>query len=363
MGVLFMMPVWGAASELWMRRMVGQLAGHIRTVAAYQPGEDWPADVQTVTLDDRSESGHSTAAAGLLDALRSPDIASALIHYIPLALRYRDVFAAANKPSFVHCHGYDVTWDLRKPTGERHFPHDYPAQVRRLADHVAFIANSHCTATKLLDIGIPPGRITVKHLGVPVPPAMPKQHAGQEVSILFLGRLVDFKGPDLTIRAFDLACQRGLRGRLILAGDGPLRPACEDLIANSPFRDRIALLGEVSAAAGDELRQQADLFTAHNQLGPATGQEEAFGVSIIEAMAAGLPVVSGRSGSLNEVVGDEAGVLLRPGDVEAHAAALLQLSQSPLRRQTMGHAGWQRCHERFSLEREGNQLRAILGCS
>ena len=117
---------------------------------------------------------------------------------------------------------------------------------------------------------------------------------------------------------------------------------------------------EVEADRGEQLRQEADLFTAHNQLGPASGQEEAFGVSIIEAMAAGLPVVSGRSGSLEEVIGDEAGILVEPGDVAAHGRALVRLASSPQLRQTMGAAGWRRCRERFTIERESTQLRQIL---
>ncbi|MCH8923254.1 MAG: glycosyltransferase, partial [Planctomycetes bacterium] len=70
---------------------------------------------------------------------------------------------------------------------------------------------------------------------------------------------------------------------------------------------------------GERLRAEADIFTAHNCTGPITRQEEAFGVSIVEAMAAGLPVVSGRSGSLPEIVEDRVdGILVEPGDREAH---------------------------------------------
>ena len=91
MGILFMMPVSGAASELWMRRMVALLAGQIGAVASYQPGADWPAGVRVIQLDDRSAAGHTTGEVALLDVLGQPEITSALIHYIPFALRYRTV--------------------------------------------------------------------------------------------------------------------------------------------------------------------------------------------------------------------------------------------------------------------------------
>jgi glycosyltransferase involved in cell wall biosynthesis len=151
-------------------------------------------------------------------------------------------------------------------------------------------------------------------------------------------------------------------GQLVIAGDGPLRTMCELLRARSSFRERIALLGAVDAPTGERLRTEADIFTAHNCRGPLSHQEEAFGVSVVEAMAAGLPVVSGRSGSLPELIehGRE-GLLVEPGDVEGHADAFLRLASDPGLRQSMGEAGWRRAKERFSCERERGQLRAILG--
>ncbi|MCX6376314.1 MAG: glycosyltransferase family 4 protein, partial [Armatimonadetes bacterium] len=184
----------------------------------------------------------------------------------------------------------------------------------------------------------------------------------QPINILYLGRLIDLKGPDLVIRAFEIACSRGMDAQLVIAGDGPLRTMCELLRARSRFRERITLLGAVDAQTGERLRTEADIFTAHNCFGPLTLHEEAFGVSFVEAMAAGLPVVSGRSGSLPELIADgRDGLLVEPGDVEAHAGAFLRLASDPGLRQSMGEAGWRKAKHRFSCERERAQLRAILG--
>lgn len=180
--------------------------------------------------------------------------------------------------------------------------------------------------------------------------------------ILFLGNLVDCKGPELVLRAFDIACSRGLRGQLVVAGDGVLRMTCELIRARSRFRDRISMLGAVDAHEGTRLRNEADIFTAHNCVGPIRLQEEAFGVSIIEAMAAGLPIVTGRSGAIVETVDHRRqGILVEPGDVEAHAEALLELERHPELRVTLGLEGWKRARELFSVERERDELRRILG--
>jgi len=138
--------------------------------------------------------------------------------------------------------------------------------------------------------------------------------------------------------------------------------ACRAARAASAFRDRIELPGAVDAQQAARLRAQADIFTAHNQFGPVTRQEEAFGVSIVEAMADGIPVITGDSGSIGELMTDgEQGALIEPGDIEAHARAFEQLAAAPDSRARMGHNGWQRVRDHFSSEREARRLVEILG--
>lgn len=382
MGVLFIMPNWSAYSELWIQRMLEALEPQLAAVGALAPTErTWRGKIPSLALGAPAPSiwrraCHRAGLRGLVqqtfdasrvlqEAAESPAVTVVLAHYLDFAVRFQDVWDRTEKPLFVHCHGYDVTWDLREfhDPEQAVFPPDYVNRVRRLASRAWLIANSKSTKQRLLDLGIPPDRILVKYLGVPVPdspPPHPDHTRGLEV--LFLGRLIDFKGPDVVIRAFERACEQGLDARLTLAGDGPLRPECERLIRRSVFSKKMRLLGQVDAARGDELRRGADIFTAHSCRGPRTQQEEAFGVAFVEAMASGLPVVSGRNGSLLEtVVHGETGILVEPGDVAAHAQALLTLSVEPDLRRRMGEAGWRRAKVMFSLERERVALMEILG--
>ena len=369
-------------SVLWMRRMLDGLADQVSVLATeVTPWDSLQARFPTVVLQDglletkwwrllfrlgwveRIPAGRRSVSL-LKRAVERPDVSGVLVHYANLAAKYGEVWRRTSKPVWVHCHGYDVTWDLRQPEpphGPEH-PSDYVERVLALPPRVRFIANSHNTAGRLRDIGIDGSRIEVKYLGVPLPEHPPPPHRPvNEVIILYLGRLIDCKGPDLVIQAFDRAVSMGLKGRLMIAGDGPLRGRCEELRHASPNADRIELLGAVDATTGERLRSQAHIFTAHNQLGPNSRQEEAFGVSLVEAMAAGLPIVSGRNGSLPEVLEDgEHGFLVEPGDVDAHAQAFLRLADDVDLRDRMGQAGWQRAQERFRLDEEIRQLRRLL---
>lgn len=389
MGVLLLAPHWAESSELWLRRMIRMLEPHLVAVGTTDlTPPHWARHITALTLHDHPAPAWRRAARKLRlpirptaaksvdrivhTAVSDPRVTAVLVHFLDFALRFEHVWRHTDKPLHVHCHGYDTQWDLRDhDTPEQpHFSPDYPARVRRLAARAMLIANSRCTAQRLASIGVPPERVTVKYFGVPDEPERPTDHCStttgapqsETLELLYLGRLVDCKGPDLTIRAFKLACNRGLDARLTLAGDGPLRTTCELLRRHSPHAKRIRLLGPVDEETGLRLRTRADIFTAHNCVGPLTRQEEAFGVSIIEAMAASLPVVTGRSGGVCEsVVHGETGILFDPGDVDAHADALTHLARDSDLRQRMGRAAQARVRAHFTCEQEHAALLRILG--
>lgn len=373
-GLLFITPNWNVTSELWMGRMLDALQDDLLAIGAKAPNCDvWRDQAPVFSLVPwqrrwkyrlrltRKPCGERLAWRRVRRWVQHPRTEAVLCNFANTAVRLMPAWIEARVPVFVHVHGYDVTWDLRRhedPSRAAH-PTGYAERVRRLAQHVRFIANSQYTRESLETNGIPADRIEVKYFGVPSEPDVDRR-GREETTFLFLGRLIDAKGPVRTIHAFDLACRRGLKGRLVVAGDGPLRSRCEQARAGSMFADRITLLGAVDAETGRRLRAEADVFTAHSQTGK-NNQVEAFGVAFVEAMAAGMPVVSGRSGGLVEtVVHGRTGYLFEPGDVEQHANYLLQLGADEGLRIALGAEGRRRAETCFSLEQEQARLKEIL---
>jgi glycosyltransferase involved in cell wall biosynthesis len=129
--------------------------------------------------------------------------------------------------------------------------------------------------------------------------------------------------------------------RLLIAGDGPERPRLVSEIARLGLDGAVELLG----TRGDvhELLAAADVFVL-------SSESEGMPMSVLEAMAAGLPVVASAVGGVPEVVRDgETGALVPPRDPVALAEAIRLLVADPALRQRFGDAGRRRVEREFAV--------------
>jgi len=150
--------------------------------------------------------------------------------------------------------------------------------------------------------------------------------------LLFVGRLDDRKGFAVAVDAFGRLAAARDDVVLIVAGDGPARDAVDRL--PSGVRARVHLLGAVPNVDVPPIHAACDLY-----LGPATGGES-FGIVLVEAMAAGLPVVATDIPGYDEVVTDGVdGLLVPPRDAEALAAAAGRVLDDPALAKELAAAG------------------------
>ena len=133
---------------------------------------------------------------------------------------------------------------------------------------------------------------------------------------------------------------------------------------NAKTKNSITIHGSANREKALEFFRSADIFTAHNKMSSKTRQEEAFGVSIIEAMAFGIPVTTGASGGVIEtVLHRETGILFNPGDVRAHANALYEIYRDSDLRARLGSNGRRRAVQKFSSKQDKKALHNILKSS
>ncbi len=170
-----------------------------------------------------------------------------------------------------------------------------------------------------------------------------------KLNILFLGRLEKRKGLPHLLAAYARIKWEYPQVRLIVVGPGKLDATSERIIGERALQD-VEMVGPVSYNDLPRYYRVADIYCS-----PATGFES-LGIVLLEAMSAGKPIVASDIAGYATVVEDGAqGLLVKPKDDQALAAALLELINNPQLRQQMGARG--RTHaESYSWPRVSAQV-------
>ena len=192
--------------------------------------------------------------------------------------------------------------------------------------------------------------------------AVRRRHGlGDDPVCVCVSRLVPRKGQDKLIQAWPGVVSRVPAARLLIVGPGPYRRKLDKLAGASPVADRIHFTGEVRWDELPEHYAAGDVFAMPCRTRWLGMDLEALGVVFLEASAAGLPVVAGRSGGAPEtVVEGETGTVVdgrRPAAVGDAVAGLL--ADLP-RARAMGEAGRRRVEAEFSWEAVGARLEKLL---
>ncbi len=227
------------------------------------------------------------------------------------------------------------------------------------------IAISRFIERRLIDAGVPAGKIRVVYNGVDVgafhvdPEARDtlRSQLGADAGvtlILFASALVEFKRTEIAIGACAELVKRGFPARLLIAGQGPKRASLEAQVEKLGLNGQVTWLGYQP----DPQRwlSACDLF-----LHTAAG--EAFGNVLVEAMACGVPVVASRSGAAPELIEDgKSGLLVDSGGGEEVriAETIVSLARDGGRRAEMGRAGIEQAR-RFTVEAAVEGTLAVFG--
>jgi glycosyltransferase involved in cell wall biosynthesis len=224
--------------------------------------------------------------------------------------------------------------------------------LARMSD--ALIAVSPEVRDDLVRLGVAPAdKISVVRLGLdlesrtavaPEARAVIRRELGipeDRFVAAWLGRMTDIKRTDDLLRAFALLHEKR-EAELLLVGDGPLRPELEALAAELHITDSCHFVG---------YQEDVGAYLAASDVVALTSANEGTPVTLIEALAAQRPVVSTDVGGVRDVVDEDSGFLVEPGDVGAVADRLGRLADDSDLRERMGASGRARVIERYSVPR------------
>jgi colanic acid/amylovoran biosynthesis glycosyltransferase len=216
-----------------------------------------------------------------------------------------------------------------------------------------FLPVSRYFKKRLIELGCDERKVVVCNNGVNarrykyIPRAL---HPGEAVQVLTVGRLVEKKGHEFLLRALARTVSSGRDVRLRIAGDGPLREKLESLARELGVAERVRFLGAVAHDAMPGMLQQSHIF-ALPSVTAGNGDQEGMPVSIMEAQASGLPVLSTCHSGIPELIEDgTSGYLVAERDTAALADRMMYLVDHPELWPLMGAAGRRIVEEKYGLD-------------
>lgn len=197
-------------------------------------------------------------------------------------------------------------------------------------------------------------RMHIVHCGIDPNEYPPRVHQGRGRRMLFVGRLAAAKGLPVLIEAVSIVRKRFFDVELTIAGDGPDRQELQSMAQQLGLAGSIRLLGYQSQAQVRGLLAETDVFAM-------ASFAEGVPVVLMEAMAAGVPVVATRIAGVPELVDDGvSGLLVPPGDAASLAVGIERLLQDAALRNRFAASGRQKVGGEFNTDIESRRLCQIL---
>ncbi len=233
--------------------------------------------------------------------------------------------------------------------------------LRRWTDTVIAVSEDERRAFLEGKVGCPPTRVRVVYNGISLAPFQHLPHresVRQELGlpqgaplVITVCRLYKPRDFPTLLEAFRSLLRR-LEAYLLIVGDGPYRQGIEAFVSAHHLEDRAFLLGFRRDVP--RLLKASDLFILSTTLW------EGLPLTILEAMAAGLPVIASRVGGTPEAVEEgKTGLLVPPQDPDALAEAMHRILSDPALAEAMGRAGRERVERLFTVERMAQEIAAI----
>lgn len=316
-----------------LRAPVGGLFRHVYDLALEQTARGHAVGV----IADRTTGGEKAETA--LNALSSKLALG--VSRIPMsrhaglsdvaAVRYVSTHVRQLKVAVVHGHGAKCGAYARLGAGNAlrvytphggslHFSRTNPVGFAYLSvesmllkkTDLALFESEYAKAVFEDKVGTPSGISHVVHNGVRPDEFEPVATGPDAADVLFVGELRKLKGVDVLIEALSLLKSRGEKLRALIVGDGPDTQAFKSLTAARGLEEEIKFAGTMPARSA---------FAKGNRL-VVPSRAESLPYIVLEAVAAGVPLVASNVGGIPEIFGPDANVLVPPGNAEALAEAL-----------------------------------------
>lgn len=354
------MPGEPALTETFIRAHIERIPATVVPVSGWplrisgrRPVLSWPSRAAYKAWRIVSGSATDSVTRAYLKVFRSYRPCAVLAEYGLTGVGVLAACRTAQVPLVVHFHGYDASMHEVLAAHAQ----TYPALFDQAA---AIVVVSEAMRRKLISLGAPPEKLHCNPCGVDCRQFVGGQPANAPPRFIAVGRFTEKKGPDLTLRAFATLRRLYPEAVLTMIGDGPMLASCRTLASDLGIEGGVTFLGAQPAAVVRDEMRRARCFVQHSVEAPS-GDCEGTPVSILEAGATGLPVVSTRHGGIPDVVVEgRTGFLVAEHDVEGMAHHMLRITRDPELAGRFGRAARLRVETHFSMEGSIAELWKII---
>jgi glycosyltransferase involved in cell wall biosynthesis len=273
--------------------------------------------------------------------------------YGPTGVGILPVCKMLKLPLIVHFHGVDASKHDVLETYKQGYQ-----EMFQYANYIIVV--SKAMKRRILDLGASPEKVIYNPCGPNEEYFNIQLKRKTEKIFVGAGRFVDKKAPHCTILAFSKLLQYHPDAKLVLAGTGELWDVCRDLVQYLNLKDKVILPGVFAREQLKRLFAEAIGFVQHS-VTPSSGDMEGTPVAVLEASAAGLPVIATRHAGIPDVIiENETGLLVDEYDIDGMAENMKRILDNPGYAQEMGRAGRENIKLHFSMERHIDTLNQLV---
>ncbi|SEB09587.1 Glycosyltransferase involved in cell wall bisynthesis [Chitinophaga terrae (ex Kim and Jung 2007)] len=276
-----------------------------------------------------------------------------LANYGPVGVSVVDACQKAGVRLIVHFHGFDAYafGTIAK------YQHAYK-NMFSVAERIVAVSTE--MREELIKLGAAPGKVVFIPYGINQEKFTSTDPAANGPLLVNIGRFTPKKAPDLLIKAFRIVKDAVPDARLVMVGEGELFEEAKTLAASLHLSDDITFTGVQTSEQIVTLLHQARIYVQHS-LRPASGDSEGTPVSILEACACGLPVVSTRHAGIKDaVINGQTGWLVAEGDYKGMAEKIIELLKDPATCRRMGEASRKWMAEAYDFKSQMKKLEEFI---
>lgn len=288
----------------------------------------------------------------IVDFLNDHNVDVVLTEFLNHATLTQRPIQKAGARHFVYVHGYDVhalatqlSWRM--------------AYRRVFRQATGIICSSQYVRGVLQRLGAPLRKIFVAELGIDDRFFAPTVSFKAQKRVVLISRLIESKGIDFVLKAFAEVRSVVPQATLNIVGDGPERAKLIHLARKLGLSNYVTFHGMLTPSQVVEVLDQSTVFVQHSVTIPGIGKET-FGLSVIEAMARGRPVIVSRHGGMTETVLEgETGLLVEERDVAQLSGAIIKVLSNFSLATELGRAARLHSENKYTSEQAAARLRSV----